>query len=85
MKKIDFKNINYLKAFSHAFFLAALVVIIASAAHIGYAYAEFQCGIEHLGWSASNNIVFAMLLPYGIVTLLLFGAGIALHFQSKKK
>jgi hypothetical protein len=85
MKSFNFKNINFLNLFSNIFFLAALVVMVAGAAHIGYSYAEFRCGIEHLGWSASNNIVFTMLLPYGVLVCLLVGAGIVLHLIDKKK
>lgn len=85
MKKIDFKNINWLKVTSRVFFLAAFVVMMAASAHIGYSYAELHCCIEHLGSSAPNNLVFTMLLPYCFLVGMLFAAGFGLRFIDKKR
>ena len=85
MKKINLKDINWLKVASRVFFLASFVVMLAASAHIGYSYAELHCCIEHLGSSAPNGLAFTMLLPYCLLIGLLIGAGIGLYFIGKKK
>lgn len=81
----DFKKIGFLKVFAVILMVAAMIVTIAGAAHIGYSYAEMQCMIEHNGASAPANIVFAMLIPYCLVIIVMLAAGIALFILDKKK
>lgn len=47
--------------------IAICMVLMAASAHIGYSLAEMQCHIAHLGASASEGVVYLMLIPYGIV------------------
>ena len=66
---------------------AICMVLMAASAHIGYSLAEMQCHIAHLGASASEGVVYLMLIPYGIVIgILALGSFVffGLHKKSKK-